>query len=77
MANFMMFVDEHGYEQINLDLIRRITEDLDGKITLYFDTADKRVLEGQEARQFRDEFEREWREKLKKALHPGKSGQAA
>ena len=77
MANFMMFVGEHGYEQINVDLIRRITEDMDGKITLYFDTTDKRVLERQEARQFRDEFEREWREKLKKALRPDKSGQAA
>jgi hypothetical protein len=77
MANFMMFAGEHGYEQINVDLIRRITEDMDGKITLYFDTTDKRVLEGQEARQFRDEFEREWREKLKKALRPDKSGQAA
>jgi hypothetical protein len=77
MANFMMFVGEHGYEQINVDLIRRITEDMDGNITLHFDTTDKRVLDGQEARQFRDEFEPEWREKLKKALHPGKSGQAA
>lgn len=77
MANFMMFVGEHGYEQINVDLIRRITEDMDGNITLHFDTTDKRVLDGQEARQFRDEFEREWREKLKKALHTGKSGQAA
>jgi hypothetical protein len=48
-----------------------------GNITLYFDTTDKRVLDGQEARQFRDEFEREWREKLKKALRPDKSGQAA
>jgi hypothetical protein len=77
MANFMMFVGEHGYEQINVDLIRRITEDMDGNITLHFDTTDKRVLDGQEARQFRDEFEREWREKLKKALRPDKRGQAA
>jgi hypothetical protein len=77
MANFMKFFGEHGYEQINVDLIRGITEDMDGNNILHFDATDKRVLKGQEARQFKDDYEREWREKLKKALRPDKGGQAA
>jgi hypothetical protein len=77
MADFMVLVGEHGYEQINVDLVRRITEDMDGNLTLHFDATDKKVLEGQEARQFKVDFDHRWREKLRKALLPSKSGQAA
>jgi len=38
MADFMVLAGEHGYEYINLDLVRRITEDMDGNVTLHFDS---------------------------------------
>jgi hypothetical protein len=64
MSDFILIVGEHGYERINLALVRRITEDMDGNLTLHFDATDKVVLKGQEARQFNVDFDRHWREKV-------------
>jgi len=42
MADFIVLTGEHGIEYINLDLVRRITQDMDGKITLHFDSTHTR-----------------------------------
>ena len=61
MADFMVLAGEHGYEYINLDLVRRITEDTgDGSITLYFDCNHTRKFEGNDARTFMNEVNRHW-----------------
>jgi hypothetical protein len=69
MADFIILVGDHGYEHVNLDLVRRITEDMDGTITLHFDSTHTKVLEGQEARQFKVDFDRRWREKVDAATN--------
>jgi len=67
MADFMVLAGEHGYEYINLDLVRRITEDMDGNVTLYFDSTHSLKLDGGEAKGFKNDFDRRWREKGKTA----------
>ena len=68
MSDFIILAGGHSFEHVNLDLVRRITEDMDGNITLHFDSTDKRVLQGQEAKDFKNAFDRRWREKVEAAL---------
>ena len=50
MAHFVTISSQHGFEHINLDLVRRITQDLDGNVTLHFDYPNTRTFEGNDAR---------------------------
>jgi hypothetical protein len=50
MANFVVITGEHGYERINLDVVRRITEDTDGQITLHFDLTHRLTLDRENSR---------------------------
>jgi hypothetical protein len=61
MAYFILLTGPHGFEHINLDLVRRITEDTgDGSITLHFDCNHTRKFEGNDARTFMNEVNRHW-----------------
>jgi hypothetical protein len=51
------FLSVGSTEHINLDLVRRITEDVNGNITLHFDSVYTIVLKGEDAQQFRNEFD--------------------
>ena len=44
MVDFVVIKVEHGYELINLDMVRHITEDNDGQITLHFDLTHRMTL---------------------------------
>jgi hypothetical protein len=44
MADFVTIKVEHGYELINLDVVRHITENGGGEITLHFDLTHQMTL---------------------------------
>jgi hypothetical protein len=44
MVDFVVITSEHGFELINLDVVRHITEDVDGQITLHFDLTHRMTL---------------------------------
>lgn len=44
MVDFVVITAEHGYELINLDVVRHITENGDGEITLHFDLTHQMTL---------------------------------
>jgi len=41
---------KQGYERINLDTVRHITEDMDGQITLHFDITHRVTLDRENSR---------------------------
>jgi hypothetical protein len=62
MADFVMIKGDHdGYEQVNLDLVRHITEDMDGNITLHFSETHRMTLNGGNSRFVMQEVNNRWR----------------
>lgn len=60
MANFVALSGAHGLEHINLDLVRRVTQDMDGNVILHFDLTHQIKLEGLDASRVMDEVNRCW-----------------
>jgi hypothetical protein len=58
MAHFVVITGKHGYEYINLDTVRHITDDSDGKITLRFDLTHRITLEHDNSRHVIDEIKK-------------------
>jgi hypothetical protein len=58
MANFVLVTAAGGFDWINVDTVRRVTEDMDGNLTLHFDLTHQIKLDGAEARRFREELNR-------------------
>jgi hypothetical protein len=61
MADFVLLTGPEGFEHINLDLVRRVTQDVAySRVTLYFDATDSRTLEGNDARILIEAINRRW-----------------
>jgi hypothetical protein len=58
MANFLVITGEHGYERINLDAVRHITEDMEGQITVHFDLTHGMRLNGENSRHVMSEIDK-------------------
>jgi hypothetical protein len=58
MTNFVVITGERGYERINLDAVRHITEDIDGKITLHFDLTHRMTLDRENSRHVMKEIDK-------------------
>jgi hypothetical protein len=58
------FISLSVLETINIDLVRRTTEDMNGNLTLHFDATDRRVLTRDETYMFKAEIDRRWRKKV-------------
>jgi hypothetical protein len=50
MSNFVVITGKNGYERINLDAVRHITENMDGQITLHFDLNHRMTLDRENSR---------------------------
>jgi hypothetical protein len=61
MANFVVITGKNGYERINLDTVRHITEDKDGQATLHFDLTHRITLNREDSRHVMQEVEKAYR----------------
>lgn len=56
MAHFAMLSGgTHGFEYINLDLVRHVTQNSEGKVTLIFDSGHQMMLDESDSRTIMDE----------------------
>jgi len=67
MSDFLVVTGDHGYEHINLDLVRRITEDMDGNITLHFSETHQMTLNRDNSRTVMQEVNNKWAKKTNAA----------
>ena len=58
MVDFVVITSEHGFELINLDVVRHITEDVDGQITLHFDLTHRMTLNRENSRHVMHEIDK-------------------
>jgi hypothetical protein len=56
MANFMVITGKNGYEYINLDLVRHITDNGKGQIQLHFDHAHRLLLGSEDSKHIMNEI---------------------
>ena len=56
MANFVVITGKQGYERINLDAVRQITEDMEGQMTLHFDLNHRLTLNRENSRHVMNEI---------------------
>ncbi|HLZ40233.1 MAG TPA: hypothetical protein VKQ11_04690 [Candidatus Sulfotelmatobacter sp.] len=56
MAHFAMLSGgTHGFEYVNLDLVRHVTQDAEGKVTLIFDSDNQMILNESDSRMIIEE----------------------
>jgi hypothetical protein len=56
MTNFVVITGQNGYERINLDTVRHITEEMNGQITLHFDLTHRLTVDRENARHVMNEI---------------------
>jgi hypothetical protein len=58
MVDFVVIKSEHGFELINLDVVRHITDDGDGQIILHFDLTHRMTLNRENSKHVMSEIDK-------------------